>query len=101
MTTNSALSWFELSKLNAGDRVEFVEPWDIFPEALIPAGTQATIKENGLNEIWCAMLVLPDNPTIRDALKEWSGCIHLSWSGLDPGNETEDWHTPSPLKPLA
>lgn len=99
------LTWFELACLEEGTKVAFCEDWDIFPEALVRAGTTAVIKENGLNEIWCAMLVLPDDEELRKTLTYWNGAIHFN-PGLDPGadlegdpenEESQKWHQPSPL----
>ena len=95
------LTLFDLSKLDDGARVVFAVPFDIFPEAVIPAGTLATVKENGLNEIWSAMLVLPDDETIREKLREWDGCIHIK--GGNPGCHQDhpefaaEWLALSPL----
>lgn len=78
------MSWFDLSKVEEGAVVVFAEAWDIFPDCVIPAGTKAVVVENGLNEIWCGMLVAPGDQSLRDQLKEWKGCVHLG-SHLDPG----------------
>jgi hypothetical protein len=95
----TALTWFDLSKQPDGTRVKFASDWDIFPECVVPKGTSAVIKENGLNDIWCAMLVLPDDPELRVALLEWDGHIHLSSPDLDPGNSAHDaWYDESPLQ---
>ena len=72
------LSWFQASRLNVGDRVVFVDPHDIFPEALVPAGTRGTVTEQGLNEIWSALAVKPDDLDLQKALAEWNGEIILS-----------------------
>ena len=72
------LSWFEASaKLNAGDRVRFVERWDIFPEGIVPSGTHATVVENGLNEMQPALLVIPDDAGLREKFDEWDGIVWL------------------------
>lgn len=97
------LTWLEVAGLPEGTRVQFVEQLDIFPEALIPAGSMATIVENGLNEIWCAMLVKPDDEKLCAALSAWQGRIYLPPTGtsLDPGadNAASDpaWNSASPL----
>ena len=106
-----SLTWLDLSRLEKGTRVVFARPWDIFPECAVPEGAAATIKENGLNEIWCQILVEPEDEGIRTALRHWDGCIVLG-THLDPGanlqkhheectaeeNEAaNDWFAPSPL----
>ncbi len=89
------LSWFDLSKCPDGTRVVFAEPHDIFPECIVPAGAEAVIKENGLNEIWSAMLVLPDDEQLRAALREWDGCVHMT--GPEPGTLSREWFEDSPF----
>ena len=86
----------ELAVLPEGTRVVFVEDFDIFPEALVKAGTTGKIKENGFSEIWSSMLVEPDDPELREKLSEW-GCIWLQ--GGEPGGEITDesWTELSPL----
>ena len=73
------LSWFEASaKLNAGDRVRFVEQWDIFSEnVIVRTGMTGTVTENSLNEMQPALLIMPDDESIRSKLKEWDGNIWL------------------------
>lgn len=98
------LTWFDLSKLDAGDRVIFTSDWDLFPITLIPAGTAATVTENGLNEIWRAMSVKPDDLQLRKELDAWDGVIDLSpkspaWDGEDM-NEHNWEQTLSPLAKL-
>src|SRR5262245_53965746 len=68
-------TWLELSKASNGTHVCFPLGHDIFPDALVPEGAMGVIQENGLNEIWCTMLILPDDKNIREQLKEWDGCI--------------------------
>jgi hypothetical protein len=98
------LTWLELAKLPEGTRVRFAEPLDIFPECIVPAGTVGTIAENGLNEIWCAMLVSVDDEKVTAALQqEWKGKVYLPPYGthLDPGcddaESDEAWNSESPL----
>lgn len=102
--TNPRLTWFELSKLQEGTRVFFVEPYDIYPECIVPAGMEATIKENGLNDIWGGMLVTPDDENVRAALNLWDGNIQLGYNeGLDPGADAarnRAWQSLSPLMVL-
>jgi hypothetical protein len=93
------LSWLEASRLNVGDRVVFVDPHDIFPEALVPAGTRATVTEQGLNEIWSALAVKPDDLDLQTKLAEWDGEIIL-YPPLDregSGNREPAWSGASPL----
>lgn len=94
------LSWYELACTPEGTRVVFATSWDIFPEVVVPEGATAVIKENGLNEIWCAMLVTPDDTKIREALTEWKGDIAFH-PACDPGAEDaktdEAWNRESPL----
>jgi hypothetical protein len=96
------LSWLQASRLNVGDRVVFVDPHDIFPEALVPAGTRATVTEQGLNEIWSALAVKPDDTGLQTKLAEWDGEIIL-YPPLDregSGNREPGWSGPSPLAML-
>jgi len=85
------LSWLELSAVKEGTRVVFVDSHDIYPYCVVPEGTTGIITEQGLNEIWCILSVLPDNDTIRAELKEWDGNIQFS-----PRND-DSWDLPSPL----
>jgi hypothetical protein len=64
------LTWLEASRLNVGDRVVFVAAHDIFPDALVPAGTRATVTEQGLNEISSALGVKPDDAELQAQLAE-------------------------------
>jgi len=87
MTTR--LTWLELSKLPNGARVAFAVDHDVFPETVIPAGAQAVIEENDLNEIWCAMILRPDSKQIQHDLHAWDGCVYLDrddaeWGALSP-----------------
>lgn len=93
------MTWFEVSRdLKPGDRVVFCTDWDIFPCALVPEGTQATVIEQGLNEIWATLSVKPDDADLQTALKEWDGHVYLA-PPLDrnTGNREAAWHEPSPL----
>jgi hypothetical protein len=111
------LNWFDLSKVANGTRVVFTEAWDIFPECIVPAGTTATVSENGLNgvsnrntvatvedlgltlnELACACIVTPDDAALRAVLAEWDGDIWLT-PPLDrsTGNREPDWLGLSPL----
>jgi len=102
-TLDEPATWLELAaKAVAGTRVRFCAAWDIYPECVVPAGTMATVKETGLNEIWGGLLVLPDDPKIREALKLWDGCIQLGYNeGLDPATDDpstdEAWQAASPI----
>jgi len=96
------LTWFNLSKVENGARVEFVVDWDIFPDCLVPTGTIATIVENNLNEITSEMLVLPDNVRVQRALEHWDGQIILSpfeggTSQVDENGNDLTWQELSPL----
>ncbi len=93
------LTWFEASKLPAGTRVVFADDHDIYPEALVPAGTMATVTTNDLNEMSASLYVLPDDASLRDALKEWDGEIIL-YPALDrdeSGNKEFAWNALSPI----
>ncbi len=87
-------TWFELSRdLKTGTRVRFVESVDRFSEGfIIPVGATATVVENGLNEIWCALSLEPDDVKIRESLAAWDGHIILN-----PVNDGEAMHDNSPL----
>jgi hypothetical protein len=101
MTTQ--LSWLQAARLNVGDRVVFVAAHDIFPEALVPAGTRATVTEQGLNEISSALAVTPDDVELQAKLAEWDGEIILS-PPLDregSGNREPAWSEASPLAKVA
>jgi hypothetical protein len=96
MTTQ--LSWLQASRLNVGDRVVFVAAHDIFPEALVPAGTRATVTEQSLNEIGSVLAVKPDDTGLQKALAEWDGNVHLAPPlDRDTGNREPAWSEPSPL----
>jgi hypothetical protein len=91
------LTWLEASRLNVGDRVVFVDAHDIFPEALVPAGTRATVTEQGLNEI-STLAVKPDDLGLQKTLAEWDGNVHLAPPlDRDTGNREPAWSEPSPL----
>lgn len=105
------LTWFDLSRLQDGTWIEFATDWDIFPECVVAKGTKGHIVENGLNEIWCKILVGVDDPKVREALRHWDGFVVLG-THLDPGADlhkhpeecTEDenekagaWYEASPL----
>ncbi len=100
------MSWLECAKLAKGQRVIFVEPWDVFPECVVQAGTVATVIEQGLNEAQPCLWLLPDSKEIRTALAAWNGEIWLHNRDLDPAANPEadqptdadaEWHTMSPL----
>jgi hypothetical protein len=106
------LTWFDLSRLKDGTRVVFAEDWDIFPICMVPKGTTGSVVENGLNEIWCLLLVAVDDDKIREDLREWDGRVTLSNNNLDPGaklhehpeactaeenDKANEWYAPSPL----
>ena len=81
-----------------------VEPWDIFPETIVPAGSLATVVENSLNEMQPCLIVLPDDDAQRVRLKEWSGNVWL-WGPDDDaldvdGHPVADskWLNPSPVE---
>jgi hypothetical protein len=90
------MTWFELSTLANGTRVEFVTDWDIFPETLVPAGARATVTQNDLNEITMQILVLPDDVRIQRALEAWDGEIILSPT-LPTCMDDPVWEEASPL----
>jgi hypothetical protein len=102
--TGKQLTWFEVSALEDGAKVIFAKPHTleargVDAQAVVPAGTAATIKENGLNEIWCAMLLTPDDEAMRTQLAAWDGNIFFG-GHLDPGadGETDEaWQSLSPL----
>ena len=58
----------------------------------MPEGATGTIEENGLNEIWCCLLVTPDDEAIRTKLANWNGDIQFC-----PENDGL-WDEPSPLE---
>ena len=65
----------------------------------MPAGTRATVTEQGLNEIWGALAVKPDDAELQAQLAEWDGEIVLSppLDREDSGNREPAWSEPSPL----
>jgi hypothetical protein len=93
------LTWLQASELKSGERVVFAEAHDIFPEALVPQGTKATVTENELDG---ALWVKPDDIDLQKALSEWDGEIHLT-PPLDRemGNREPAWHELSPLATIA
>ncbi len=95
------LTWFDLSKLDNGTRVVFVEPHDIFPLLIVEAGMTGTVTNNSLNELHCLFGLLPDDAALRAALSEWDGEVILYAHELaasdDPDDITTEWHKPSPL----
>jgi hypothetical protein len=97
--TMRTLTWHEASAtLKPGDAVAFTVAHDIFPDALIPAGTNAVVVENGLNELGCSLILKPDNANLQAALSEWDGEIWLS-PPLDPGtgNREPAWRETMPI----
>ena len=90
------LSWLEASRLSVGDRVVFVAAHDIFPEALVPAGTRATVTEI---ETAGALWVKPDDLDLQTTLAEWDGEIMLSppRDREGSGNREPAWSEASPL----
>lgn len=64
------------TNMREGNRVRFIDDWDIYPYCIVPAGTVGTItevteRENGM------VFVLPDNTEIREILKDWDGAIQV------------------------
>jgi hypothetical protein len=96
------LTWLQASRLKSGERVVFAETHDIFPEALVPQGTKATVTENELNETSCALWVKPDDIDLQKALSEWEGDIQLT-PPLDRemGNREPTWDELSPPATIA
>lgn len=98
-----SLSWHDLSALDHGARVVFVEPLDRFPHPSIPAGTTATVVNNELNEISCVMGIEPDDADLRATLKAWDGYIMLTGDDFDWSDDTPEhdpWKTNSPVAVL-
>lgn len=96
------LTWLEAStKLSPGDRVVFSESYDIFPDVLVKEGTTATVVANGLYELSGALILMPDDAELRNALMEWNGEICLS-PPLDraTGNREPEWQDASPISLL-
>jgi hypothetical protein len=85
-------TWIELSTLAEGTKVRFTKAWDIFPEALIPAGATGTIIEQGLNDIWCALRVRPDDEAQAGQLRHWDRCIVLHGPSDDDGTQKDCIH---------
>ncbi len=99
---SARLTWMELAALPEGTRLVFAEAYEI-----VPAGTQGVLTENGLNEIWCAMLVTPDDAELREQATSFygyeGGGVRMG-HGLDPGGDRDGivhgdiaWDTHSPL----
>lgn len=93
------LTWREVSALENGTRVQFVEAWDIFPITVVEIGTVGTLVENELNEITSTAAVVPDDRKLRHDLAEWDGEIDLSpyFGGGTSASEDEEWDALSPL----
>jgi hypothetical protein len=91
--------WLELSKLNNGALLEFVDPWDIFPDGVIPAGTRATIAEQGLNELQPVLILKPVGVSFP-FLANWDGEIwlHPDVRLGDHNMAGADEYTPAPVK---
>jgi hypothetical protein len=95
------LTWREASaQLKQGDRVVFIEPFDIFPVVRIKAGTAGIVEENNLNEAHCVLSIRPDDETISDLLADWDGCIYLG-ENLRPGTTNDGWQDVSPIARVA
>lgn len=101
------LTWFELSALKPGAVVAFGVELHTRVRTdmrVIPVGTIATIDENGLNEIWCSMIVrIVDEPlssSLRYYQPEHNNCVIIS-DTPDAGGYGEDadprWQEPSPF----
>jgi hypothetical protein len=45
-----ALTWIEFLKLPPGTRLGFASDWDMFPEALVKAGTRGIVVSH--DEMW-------------------------------------------------
>lgn len=98
------LSWLACKDLKHGDRVVFIDDWDIFPEALVKAGTVCTVEANGLADAQAGfhLSLYPDDKAVRAALHEWDGHIHL---GDDLNREVEpttdpEWLAAAPIAKL-
>jgi len=79
------MTWLELAAIPDGTRVRFLAD-----------GTLGTIKENGLNEIWSALLVTPDDAS--EGGYDGKGAVHFS--GPDPAGPEEDsrWYEQCPFE---
>lgn len=89
------ITWFDLSRdLRPGSRVRFVTSVDRFPEGfIIPEGSMATVVENGLNDIWCALSLRHDDAAIAEKLAAWDGLIILN-----PDNDGVAMYDAAPLQ---
>ena len=92
------LTWLELSALPQGTRLVFAQEHDTSDATTIPEGATVVVAEQGLNEMIAALIVLPDDPALRDQLADWDGEIWLHPPlDRDTGNREAAWHELSPL----
>lgn len=84
------LTWAQLRDLAVGTLLVFPERYDLYPHTIVPEGTLAIMASVDIdNNI---IDVLPADPVICAALKEWQGCISFS-----PHNDGYSWDDLSPV----
>lgn len=85
---NVRLSWKELASLKLGACIAFVEPLEVrttHGSIEVEPGTVCTIEQQGLDEMWCGLVVRPVNPDLRTVLTfyqdDHNGAILVSGPG--------------------
>lgn len=61
-----------------GQKVEFIEEWDIFPHALIKIGETGTVSSIDNDEVWVKL------DKVHDALDYWENQAHLGFDERKP-----------------
>jgi hypothetical protein len=87
------LTWGELRDLPVGTLLVFPEPgYDIYPHCTVKPGTlaiMARVYRDGNHDI---IDVLPADPAVCEALREWNGCVSFA-----PMNDGYSWSDESPV----
>ena len=86
------LTWDTLRGAAVGTLLEFVQPHDIYPYCIVPAGTLAIVARVYLDGEHAIIDLLPADPATCKALKEWDGCIQFN-----PHNDGYSWSDESPV----
>ena len=84
MTDAKRLTWQQLTELEIGTRVRFVEPYEAAQGINVEDGMVATLIENAMS-----VIVLPDDADFREALSKYLGHVYLAPGRGDDGNWDE------------